>query len=555
MDELAGCFIGLIVCVFLFAIALSAIAKAWDFFLDWLHIYGPHLIITIAIIIFIAAIIHQWNEDKPARIAKASQKKWEEEAKIQAEKQVVYERELETARQEQQRQLEQQQRMREEERQRLRNVDYSVALRLEHTLIVAPTGQGKSQLIESLVVNDLLTPLRAAIVVIDSKGDLIERIARISDFHIQDFPILLIDPADKPSLNLFDVPQDLVEKQFNEVASSMRYLFGAVFGNQLSNQMNVLFLPLLHMVLRKPGATLEDFVKIVENPFDFPELIEKVPRGPRNFITNQYNSKDYSVTRRALITRIHELINEVTLDDMFSAPKNAVDLRDAFNKGAVVLISTDRKSLQDLSPIIGKYWLSQIMNAALTPRENKRPVYLYLDECEPYVDDKLGEILTFMRSYGLGVTMAFQETGQMGSFMNRIMANTAIKFTSGLEPEDARRMASSMRIEEPAELMVGKHGQLGRYRLYYRGLQEPRYPDLTFGFLDRVQVDDITYKAFRHRNRMRLRITIEEPTETAPPPPQPEPKVQEADYEIVEPETPRKDLAKRPDPSRSTRQR
>jgi len=83
-------------------------------------------------------------------------------------------------------------------------------LRPEHGVIVARSGGGKSQLLESLIAEDLAQDDPPTIVVIDSKRgprSLLERIAHLDIFHPDTGKhkdrLIIIDPNDKPALNLF----------------------------------------------------------------------------------------------------------------------------------------------------------------------------------------------------------------------------------------------------------------------------------------------------------------------------------------------------------------
>lgn len=172
-------------------------------------------------------------------------------------------------------------------------------LRPEHGVIVARSGGGKSQLLEGMIAEDLDRDDPPAIVVIDSKRgprSLLERIAHLDVFHPDTGKhkdrLIIIDPNDKPALNLFEVAPELVNPKMNEIASMMRYFLRDLLGNELSNQMNVLFVPLLHIVLRIPGATLYTFMDVIANPYKYQHIIDQIPRGPKRFMMEEYNNKE-----------------------------------------------------------------------------------------------------------------------------------------------------------------------------------------------------------------------------------------------------------------------
>jgi hypothetical protein len=387
-------------------------------------------------------------------------------------------------------------------------------LRPEHGVIIAGSGGGKTQLLESLILADLADKARPGVILIDSKGEMIERIARLAYFHpdhgaLRD-QLIIIDHKDKPALNMFDMDEDLVNTKINEVAALMRYFFGGLFGSQLSDQMDVLFLPLLHMIMRMPGATLHTFAELVGDPQQYPDVLAKVPEGPRNFILNHYDDRGYAATKTGIVTRLHRIINEVTLDEMFSASSNAIDIGQALNEGKIILVSTDADGLQDLSPIFGKYFIAQVMNAGLArgsrQRATRRPIHFYIDECAPYVDDKLAQMLTTIRSYGIGVMMAFQGQWQMKTFTPVIVGNTAIKIMGTVDDDgDAKAFANSMRTEPAFIMEQRKQGGVGHFACYTRDIPRAVSVAMPFGKLDEQdQMSEQDYGRVRASNRSRL---------------------------------------------------
>ncbi|MGA8906045.1 MAG: TraM recognition domain-containing protein [Acidobacteriaceae bacterium] len=210
------------------------------------------------------------------------------------------------------------------------------------------------------------------------------------------------------------------------------------------------------------------------------------------------------------MTRLHRIINEVTLDEMFSAPNNAVDIGQALNEGKVILVSTDADGLQDLSPIFGKYFIAQVMNAGLSrgsrQRAVRRPIHFYIDECAPYVDDKLAQMLTTIRSYGIGVMMAFQGEWQMKTFTPVVVGNTAIKIVGAVDDDkDAGAFANSMRTTPEFIMAQKKQGGVGRFACYTRDLPSAISIALPFGKLDEQEhMADQDYQRVRALNRSGL---------------------------------------------------
>ncbi len=87
-------------------------------------------------------------------------------------------------------------------------------VRFEHTHILGGSGHGKSQLLLNLIHHDLSREKGPGLIVIDSQGDLVRTLARLSLFE-PDGPLadrlILIDPADVEfpvALSMFDLPEE-----------------------------------------------------------------------------------------------------------------------------------------------------------------------------------------------------------------------------------------------------------------------------------------------------------------------------------------------------------
>ena len=198
---------------------------------------------------------------------------------------------------------------------------------------------------------------------------------------------------------------------------------------------------------------------------------------------------------------------------MFSAPRNTVDLAEALNAGKIILVSTEVNYLRDLSPLFGRYIISRVVSAALeraeVPRAQRRQAYLLIDECKPYVDHKIEQILTTMREYGLGVTMAFQDVGQMAPYTGTVISNTAIKLVSTISQDDARALAGDM--EAAPEFLRGHKKQGGdnaksaTFACYTRDLGRSITIELPFLKLDTYpMMSEADYRRLRRANQNRL---------------------------------------------------
>lgn len=159
--------------------------------------------------------------------------------------------------------------------------DVPMEARFEHCHIVGGTGHGKTQLMQRMIYDDLAAAREdgRSVVVIDSQGDLIQKLLRLDLFapeqHDSLFPrLVLIDPADidhPPALNLFDAHTDRLEdyspvdreRALNGVIELYETFFGALLGAELTQKQGVIFRYLARLMLAIPDATIHTLMQLM----------------------------------------------------------------------------------------------------------------------------------------------------------------------------------------------------------------------------------------------------------------------------------------------------
>ena len=178
---------------------------------------------------------------------------------------------------------------------------------LEHSMIAAGSRYGKSQLIGSIIASHLQTPDPPGMIVINSTGDFVRKISKLDHFA----PgrgrlanrLLIIDPADAPQLNMFDI-SNLRSKGYGkadleqveaDVTNLFNYVFASV-GTEFTSQQGAGFTFLVRLLLAMPGSTLDTLKDILELPTksyrDVPkpiqEAIEKLDPTTQSYFQNQF---------------------------------------------------------------------------------------------------------------------------------------------------------------------------------------------------------------------------------------------------------------------------
>jgi len=336
--------------------------------------------------------------------------------------------------------------------------DLIKSARMEHFHLIAGSGYGKSQFIEFLWQRDIRED--AAVIVIDSQGDMIERMQRVHTGRT-----ILIDPRYSPSLNIFSQPDrayaPLVREQLQAgIIELYSYVFASIAAEMTSKQ-SVAFSFVVRLMLATEGATIHTLLKLMEGKeTDFD--VSKLDPIAQDFFRNQFFDRQFSQTRQQIARRLYAVLSVPAFDRMFSSPVNRLDMFKCLQEKKIVLVNTSKALLKsDASALFGRWMIAQTLAAAFERAGTKfrPPAYLLIDEFSDYMDDSMESLLSQARKYNLGCLIAHQHMDQLTPALRAsVSANTSIKMAGGVSDKDARALASDFRV--PHELF----SQLQKYK-------------------------------------------------------------------------------------------
>lgn len=343
--------------------------------------------------------------------------------------------------------------------------------RYEHQHIVAGTGHGKTQALQYLIAQDLKEVERGerSIVVIDSQGDLINKLRNLKCFApcepLHD-RICIINPEDieyPVSLNLFDVGQDRLkdyeplqrEQLTNSILELYDFVLGSLLEAEMTQKQQVLFNFVTKLMLEIPGATIKDFRKIfaAQDASEFMDAVNRLDETSKQFFLTEFKERDFAQTKSQVNRRLLGILGDRNFERMFSHPKSKFDLFTEMNAGKVILINTSKRLLKASgSELLGHFFIALISQAAqeraVIPEGKRMPTFVYIDEAADYFDRNIEMILREARKYKVGMILAHQYLGQLDTkLQDAFAANTTIKFAGGVSSKDASTLARQMNTD------------------------------------------------------------------------------------------------------------
>ena len=407
--------------------------------------------------------------------------------------------------------------------------------RFEHCHIVGGTGHGKTQLMQRMIHYDLVAAARErrSVVVIDSQGDLINKLMRLDLFDpgredsLAD-RLIIIDPSDVEfpcSLNLFDHRMERLaaykpadrERVLNGVIELYEIFFSSMLGAELTQKQGVIFRYLARLMLIIPDATIHTLMRLMEDGKPFKPYMQALDGSARYFFEREFFQPSFSATKQQILKRLWGVLSTPAFERMFAQPTNKLDLFEALNEGKIILISTAKDMLKNEgSALFGRFFIAMLAQATLERStllaEKRTPTYCYIDEAQEYFDDSIETILNQARKYKVGLTLAHQTLDQLSPRLRSAMlANTSLKCVGGVSSKDASTLAGELRTTSDFIESMQRHGDRTEFAVWLKH-ETPRAIRLSIplGFLERQPLlDEEAFETIIMDNRLKYACALE----------------------------------------------
>lgn len=335
-----------------------------------------------------------------------------------------------------------------------------------HTVVLGPTGSGKSTVLLDLISSDLRDG--RSVVVIDPKADLVRDVlARIPERRIND--VVVLDPA-SPNPVGFDplraggLPPHLVA---DHALSVLAGLFAPI-GPRTYDLLNASLLTLVYA-----GRSLPDLPALLTDPTFRRSVVGRLPDeiGLAEFWAQfeAYSPQQAAEVIGPTLSRLRQLLLRPGLRRMLSAQGGSFVLQDLFTRPRILLVPLNKGIVgSEAARLLGALLTSSLWQTALSqaakPYRVRRPVHVYVDEVQDYLrlGSDLSDALAQSRSLGVAWHLAHQYRRQLTPEVRAaIDANARNKIVFGLAADDAVDVAKQALELEAADFMA-----LGTHKVY-----------------------------------------------------------------------------------------
>ena len=370
----------------------------------------------------------------------------------------------------------------------------SIGDALYHTVLLGPTGAGKSTALAHLALADIHAG--RGVLLIDPKTDLVADIlARIPEQRRDD--VVVIDPTSSrpvginplartqtarsaPSSSGGGVPGGGASPEL--VADTVLATFKGVFAESWGVRVEQVLSAALVTLARTPEATLVDLPLLLTNTAYRQRLIAASGADPLG--TGQFWAAYEALSEAQrqqwvgpVLTRLQPFLIRPHLRATLGQAAPSFDLGEVFTRRRIVLVSLNKGVLGAESArllgslLVGQLWPLILARAAVEPSQ-RHVVSVFIDEVQDYLSlpGSLADALAQARSLGAAFHLAHQYRGQLPAALKAgIDANARNKIIFSLSAADAAELARQAIGLEAADFQL-----LPRFGVYARTMHHGR---------------------------------------------------------------------------------
>jgi type IV secretory pathway TraG/TraD family ATPase VirD4 len=338
--------------------------------------------------------------------------------------------------------------------------------RFSHLYVIGKTGTGKSTLLENMAVQDLEHGNGFAL--IDPHGELADRIAaRIPKSRQSD--VVYLDASDPSQPYGYNPLRHVREDRIALAASGFLEVFKKMWPDAWGVRMEHILRNILMALLERQGSTMHDIVRVITDQ----KFRTELTRSVRNESVKRFFEKEYggfsfgyrSDGTAPIQNKVGAFLTDPGLNRIVTGSKQELRVRQIMDEGKVLLVNLAKGRIgEDSSSLLGGLLVTTIGLAAFSRAdvspEQRRDFFVYVDEFQSFTTLAVVNMLSEMRKYRVGFSIAHQYLNQLEpDIRHAVLGNvgTIISFRIGAEdsPYMVREFADY--VEEIDLLQLPNH--------------------------------------------------------------------------------------------------
>jgi hypothetical protein len=282
------------------------------------------------------------------------------------------------------------------------------------------------------------------VVLIDPHGDLASRIAKaMPPERASELIYLNVPDPDQPfGYNpLRRVHVDRIPLAASGLLEAMKKAWSDSWGVRMEHILR----NAIHALLEQDGSTLQDILRLFSDRQFRRQVAQNVSNEPvRAFWEKEFER--YSFGYRAdgvasIQNKIGAFLADPVIRRILTEPGQELRMRKIMDGGSILLVNLSKGQVgDDSASLLGAFLVTTIGLAAFSranvPADERRPFYVYVDEFQSFTTLSIANMLSELRKYGVGLTIAHQYLFQLEPEIRHAVlgnAGTLISFRVGAE--------------------------------------------------------------------------------------------------------------------------
>ena len=210
----------------------------------------------------------------------------------------------------------------------------------------------------------------------------------------------------------------------------------------------------LYALLERDGSTLLDVLRLLNDEKFRKPLVARI-KNPvvRDFWKKEFEPYPARLKAEAVApiqNKLGALLADPMLYRLLIEPPVDLHFRQLMDEGGVLLVNLSKGEIgEDSALVLGSLIVSTIGLAAFTradlPDKERRPFFLYADEFQSFTTLSVASMLSELRKYGLGMTLAHQYLHQLEpEILHAVLGNAGTLITFRVGAEDAPMLAREL---------------------------------------------------------------------------------------------------------------
>ncbi len=339
--------------------------------------------------------------------------------------------------------------------------------RILHTYIIGKTGAGKTNLLTTLILQDIIQGRGCA--VFDVHGDLLQNILNhIPQNRIKD--VVHIDIADQFMNYRYNPMRKVSEEKKSLIVGGLLDTFKKLWKGAWGIKLEHILRYILLSLLAQPKSDLSDIPKIIHDA----EFRERCLRNIQNKEIRRFWESEFPKYSKndliPILNKVGAFLAHPSIKRFLITNTKDISLRACIDRSKIVLIDISKGKIGvDASHLVGSILITSFANAAFTRidthEEERVAFHIFLDEFQNYTSPSISGILSELRKFKISLTLANQYLYQLDTdIRNAVLGNvgTLISFRTG--QSDAKYLAQ----EFTPEFLASDFTNLENYDIYLK---------------------------------------------------------------------------------------